>query len=128
MKKFIYLLLFVLSTHLAVLPVAHAEDDREFYPPKILFETMPQYPIEASVNGYEGDVLLKFIISENGRVEDVKVTKSSGYEILDNEAIRSIKEWKFIPARLKSGESIKSAAEKLFAFKLSAEKEEYTPE
>jgi protein TonB len=34
-----------------------------------------------------------------GRAGEVKLQSSSGYEILDNAAIQTVKTWKFAPAR-----------------------------
>lgn len=59
----------------------------------------PAYPPEARERGYQGDVLLKVEVLPNGRVGDVKVEKSSGYEVLDQSALTTVKKWRFIPAR-----------------------------
>lgn len=49
-----------------------------------------QYPEEAFKNGSQGRVTLQFVISKKGKVKDVKVVKSSGNELLDNEALRVV--------------------------------------
>jgi len=59
----------------------------------------PDYPLEARQKGYEGEVLLKVEVLQNGRVGEVEVEKSSGYEILDQSAITAVKKWRFVPAR-----------------------------
>ena len=59
----------------------------------------PDYPLEARQKGYQGEVLLKVEVLQNGRVGEVQVEKSSGYEILDQSAIDAVKKWRFIPAR-----------------------------
>lgn len=58
----------------------------------------PVYPLEARQKGYEGAVLLKVEVLQNGRVGEVQVEKSSGYEILDQSAIAAVKKWRFVPA------------------------------
>jgi TonB family protein len=58
----------------------------------------PVYPLEARQKGYEGEVLLKVEVLQNGRVGEVQVEKSSGYEILDQSAIAAVKKWRFVPA------------------------------
>ncbi|MGA2466891.1 MAG: TonB family protein [Thermodesulfobacteriota bacterium] len=58
----------------------------------------PVYPLEARQKGYEGEVLLKVEALQNGRVGEVQVEKSSGYEILDQSAIAAVKKWRFVPA------------------------------
>jgi TonB family protein len=59
----------------------------------------PVYPQEAREKGYQGEVLLKVEVLSNGRVGQVDVKKSSGYDILDQCALTTVKEWRFIPAR-----------------------------
>jgi protein TonB len=59
----------------------------------------PVYPAEAKKKGYQGEVLLRAEVLSNGRVGDVELKKSSGYEILDRSALAAVKQWKFIPAR-----------------------------
>jgi len=49
-----------------------------------------QYPAEAKTKGIQGRVTLQFTIAKDGKVKDVKVAKSSGSEILDNEVVRVI--------------------------------------
>ena len=58
----------------------------------------PVYPLEARQKGYEGEVLLKVEVLQNGRVGEVQVEKSSDYEILDQSAIAAVKKWRFVPA------------------------------
>jgi protein TonB len=55
----------------------------------------PKYPLRARRMGYEGLVMLKVLVDENGRVDDLEVFKSSGYDILDKAAISSVKKWMF---------------------------------
>lgn len=55
------------------------------------------YPLLAKEKGMSGKVYLKFIINELGGIDSVSVLKSTGYKILDDEAIRLIKsmpKWK----------------------------------
>jgi len=59
--------------------------------------TSPEYPPRARRMGYEGLVMLKVLVDENGRVEDLAVFKSSGYAALDRAAISSVKTWLFEP-------------------------------
>ena len=49
-----------------------------------------KYPEEAYKSGAQGRVTLQFVISKKGDVKDVKVAKSSGNELLDNEALRVV--------------------------------------
>jgi protein TonB len=60
----------------------------------------PAYPREAVQKGQEGLVLLHVSVDSGGRVEKVEIKKSSGYRVLDDSARKTIKRWKFDPARL----------------------------
>lgn len=51
-----------------------------------------RYPQAAAERGIQGDLLLNFTIQRNGHVSEVRVVSTSGYEILDLEAVRAIKE------------------------------------
>lgn len=53
------------------------------------------YPEKAYERMWEGEVLLSFIISENGVVQDVEVVHSSGYRTFDNHAKKILKETSF---------------------------------
>jgi TonB family protein len=53
------------------------------------------YPERAYEQMWEGEVLLSFIISENGVVQDVQVVHSSGYRTFDNHAKKMLKETSF---------------------------------
>lgn len=59
--------------------------------------TSPSYPGKARRMGYEGTVMLKVLINENGRVDNLKVLQSSGYAILDRTALSTVKKWLFEP-------------------------------
>jgi TonB family protein len=48
-------------------------------------------PTDALINRYQGRSFIKFIVDWDGQVKNVVVYKSSGYKILDNEAVRVIK-------------------------------------
>ena len=57
----------------------------------------PAYPSKARRLGYEGVVMLKVLVDENGRVDDLTVLESSGYPILDRTALASVRKWLFEP-------------------------------
>jgi len=61
--------------------------------------TPPVYPAIAKLRGYEGVVLVYAEILPDGRVGSTEVSKSSGYTILDQSAIKAVKLWKFEPAK-----------------------------
>ncbi|QDU73469.1 transport protein TonB [Bremerella volcania] len=67
-------------------------------PPDFSMNAPPTYPVEAVRNGWEGEVLLRIAVAPDGHVSHVSVEKSSGYEILDQAALRAVRLWKGIPA------------------------------
>jgi len=70
-----------------------------FVQPKYAENPKPVYPQEAKRKGYEGEVILKVEVLPNGRVGQVEVKSSSGYELLDRSALTTVKKWKFVPAK-----------------------------
>lgn len=67
--------------------------------PEYLAGEKPPYPKRAERNGWEGTVLLTLLINANGEVEKVGIAKTSGYELLDQQARKSVSAWRFKPAR-----------------------------
>jgi protein TonB len=48
------------------------------------------YPQLARRRGWEGEVLLSFRIERDGHLQDIQVTKSSGYKLLDRSAVKAL--------------------------------------
>jgi len=78
----------------------------------------PGYPEMARQQGYEGVVLVSAEILADGRVGRVVISKSSGYAILDQTAVKAVMAWKFEPAK-KSGVPYKTWAELPIKFMIS---------
>jgi protein TonB len=57
----------------------------------------PLYPLKARRLGYEGIVMLKVLIDEDGRVDDLRVLRSSGHRVLDRAALSAVRKWLFEP-------------------------------
>jgi len=53
-------------------------------------ESNLHYPELAAVSGYQGTLYIQFDIKKDGSLGAVEVLKSSGYKILDDEAVRAI--------------------------------------
>ncbi len=49
-----------------------------------------RYPFIARRMGWEGTVIVCFILYPNGEIKDLKVEKSSGFEILDKYALKAV--------------------------------------
>jgi len=59
----------------------------------------PNYPSIARGMGWQGKVMLKVQVSDQGLSDAVEVERSSGYEILDESDVEAIKQWRFTPAK-----------------------------
>lgn len=59
----------------------------------------PPYPIAARHWHLQGKVVLNVEVVETGQCGQVAVLQSSGYEVLDNAAVQTVKSWTFVPAR-----------------------------
>ena len=70
--------------------------------PTLLSTFTLKYPQEAIKKKIHGEVLLKILVDANGDVSDVKLEKSSGYEVLDTTTINYTKRLKFLPAEYKN--------------------------
>lgn len=58
----------------------------------------PEYPPIARRRGWEGKVLVKIHVLENGRGDAVELARSSGHEVLDRSALAAVATWRFVPA------------------------------
>jgi periplasmic protein TonB len=59
----------------------------------------PDYPSLARRRNWQGTVTLAVTVSEQGSVTQVTLHKSSGHELLDKTALKTVKTWHFIPGR-----------------------------
>lgn len=60
----------------------------------------PHYPSIALRNHYQGTAVVEFVVDEAGRLVSVKLQKSSGFPVLDEEALETIKNrWRFAPGK-----------------------------
>ncbi len=67
--------------------------------PVIVSQCAPRYPQFEKDEGIQGTVLLLVVIRSSGKVQKVKVKKSSGNFDLDYAAVESVEQcWKFAPA------------------------------
>jgi protein TonB len=59
----------------------------------------PRYPRSARRRGHQGTVLLSVFVDSDGRVDTLKVLKSSGFEVLDEAALAAVHQWRFESGR-----------------------------
>ena len=63
------------------------------------YQVKPRYPDSARRRGVEGTVVIRAYITEQGRVEQVRVEQSAGHAYLDEAAVDAVGRWRFEPAR-----------------------------
>ena len=59
----------------------------------------PDYPEQARAHGWEGTTILKVLVGRTGRSEQVRVHRTSGFNLLDDAAVNALQQWEFHPAR-----------------------------
>ena len=59
----------------------------------------PEYPLLARRRQLEGTVVLEALVGPAGRVRELSVKESSGHQLLDEAALRAVKNWRFAPGR-----------------------------
>ena len=67
--------------------------------PVILTSSKPLYPRVARESGWEGTVIVRTLIDDQGIPTQTEIRKSSGHPPLDQSAMEAIKTWKFRPAQ-----------------------------
>jgi protein TonB len=57
----------------------------------------PRYPSEARSKGQAGTVLIEFTVDPSGRVSSAHIASPCPWSVLNEEALRAVKNWKFPP-------------------------------
>lgn len=84
----------------SVITAAPAIPDTEpDYKASYLNNPAPTYPMVARRMGLQGRVVLNVEVLAGGMCGEINVQKSSGYAMLDNAALQTVKSWRFMPAR-----------------------------
>jgi protein TonB len=73
-------------------PSETARPDHAHNPP-------PDYPPLARRYGLSGRVIMRVLVEASGEAREVIVASSSGHELLDRAALKSVRDWRFLPAR-----------------------------
>ena len=59
----------------------------------------PPYPRQSKRTGEEGTVVIRVLITPEGRAEKAEIRTSSGYARLDDTALTTVKAWRFVPGK-----------------------------
>lgn len=73
-------------------------DSAPIFNARYLHNTKVPYPLEAKRLGIEGTVVLKVVVSPQGKAEMIEVSTSSGSAVLDAAAVTAVRDWRFLPA------------------------------
>lgn len=65
----------------------------------------PPYPALSRRLNEQGRVLVRVLVSPEGRAARVELARSSGHERLDRSALEAVSRWRFVPAR-RGGETV----------------------
>ncbi|MBU1711353.1 MAG: energy transducer TonB [Proteobacteria bacterium] len=65
----------------------------------------PKYPASARRNRQEGTVLLEVFVDDQGRVEELRIYRTSEHQPLDRAALAAVENWEFEPG-LKNGKPV----------------------
>jgi protein TonB len=65
-----------------------------------LFRPRPVYPTDARRKSIEGAVVVEFTVEADGSCSNLRIAESSGFETLDQSALRAVQEWRYKPAEL----------------------------
>jgi len=78
-----------------------------FIPPQCVYCPFPTYSDDARKAKVQGAVTLRVLIGADGRAQDVRIVKGIGFG-LDERAIETVRNWKFIAARDSGKRSVSS--------------------
>ena len=68
--------------------------------PRLIAQTKPRYTSEALLAKIQGSVWLELVVTRDGRVDQVRVTRSLDSGGLDQAAISAVRSWRFEPGWL----------------------------
>lgn len=57
----------------------------------------PNYPVLSLRLNEQGKVVVRVLIGKNGRALDARITQSSGFDRLDQAALRAVLSWRYVP-------------------------------
>ncbi|KQX22711.1 MULTISPECIES: energy transducer TonB [unclassified Sphingomonas] len=64
---------------------------------RLLEGNPPRYPMESRRKHEQGTVVVRLLISTDGRVSEISIAQSSGFERLDKAALQAIRGWRWQP-------------------------------
>lgn len=80
-------------------PVPPGEPEPPRFDMAYLSNPQPSFPVMSKKLHEEGTVMLRVHVSAAGEALTVEVAQSSGYDRLDDAALRAVRKWKFVPSK-----------------------------
>jgi len=78
-------------------PVARGPENLGELSAKMISARPPRYPMDSRRAREQGTVVLSVLLSTDGRVSDVNITRSSGFARLDRAALEAVRDWRWSP-------------------------------
>ncbi len=102
-------------------PVRNQKEAHSFVDPKFdaayLNNPKPSYPQISRRLNEEGRVMLRVFVDSSGKPQEIKVLQSSGFQRLDQAALETVKQWRFIAAQ-RAGQAVASWVQVPISFQL----------
>lgn len=67
--------------------------------PDYAYNPQPDYPMLLREQGVGGVVWLRVWVGSDGHPGEITLAKGSGYRLLDDAALRAVRQWRFVPAQ-----------------------------
>lgn len=80
-------------------PAAPAVENAGDLSSKMISATPPRYPQESRRKREQGTVVLMVLLGIDGKVTDISVSRSSGFDRLDQAALSAVRRWRWSPTR-----------------------------
>lgn len=96
--------------------IQNRDPDDDYEP---LYRLHPEYPYAEMVNNDEGEVVVEFTITAQGRTRDAKVVSSKGGRLFEKSALEALEKWRYAPT-VRDGEPVEtSGVQTLLTFRLT---------
>lgn len=70
---------------------------KKVIPPKIIYQTEPEYSEKLRKKKFSGTVVITFVVDERGVPRELTI-KSTSNHVFDTPALNAVKQWRFEPA------------------------------
>ena len=84
--------------------------------PRVTFQARPDYPFTLRHQGIPGEVVVNFLVDEQGRVSDVQVVRSTHAEF-EPSTVRAVGKWRFEPGK-RNGRAVRFRMSQVVSFAL----------